>query len=90
MVEKLCRISVQIVFFWLLRSWEKQGTTLAKTGFETQKFASVQPSAAGPAQRRGALRVQRCGARLYGTAGLLPCFGILAHFCDLKSILSRF
>ena len=40
--------------------------------------------AAGPYARR------RCGARPYGPAGLLPCFGILAQKCDLNPILSRF
>ena len=69
--------------FWSLDR-RRRGAAAGAAGPVHVISRGASAGAAGPYARR------RCGARLYGPAGLLPCFGILAQKCDLKRVLSRF
>ena len=74
MLEKLSRIRVQILLVLVELAAGKQSNKMVKTGFENPDFSLWINSAAGPAQRRGALRVRALRGAPVRHRGAPPLF----------------
>ena len=92
----------KILFKWLLENWVSFGQKLglkprilplispAPRGLRSAAGPCTRTRAAGPAQRRGALRADALRGACTAPRGSSPVLAILAHLHDFEHVLSRF